>query len=234
MIRARVTDRPTTGSAVDVIEPMRGRVLLALAILAWLACFAILQRFGTWHQFAGAGVILAALSLVLRVVPAGLLRPSWREVGLGAVAGLLMVVVTHAAYATTASLLPTWHEETTRLFAFLRVGSFSSGARAALIVVIATCEEILFRGPLAGSDAARDSDHPRIVDGAGYRRLAAYAGAYAVATATLGSPLLLLCAFLCGVAWGVLRVQAASLVVPIVAHVIWDLGVLVLWPLTGT
>ena len=52
-----------------------------------------------------------------------------------------------------------------------------------------------------------------------------------MAMATLESGLLILCAFGCAVLWGGLRVATRSLVVPIIAHVVWDLGILVVWPL---
>jgi uncharacterized protein len=62
-------------------------------------------------------------------------------------------------------------------------------------------------------------------------RVAILAACYAAATLPLGSPLLAACAFLCGLAWGSLRVATRSLAPPIVAHIVWDLGVLLVWPL---
>jgi membrane protease YdiL (CAAX protease family) len=47
---------------------------------------------------------------------------------------------------------------------------------------------------------------------------------------TAGSFLLVACAFACGAVWGTLRVATGSLAAPIVAHVVWDLGVLLVWP----
>ena len=47
----------------------------------------------------------------------------------------------------------------------------------------------------------------------------------------LGSLLLVVCAFVCAIVWGIMRLASGSLVAPIVAHVLWDLGVLVVWPL---
>lgn len=59
-------------------------------------------------------------------------------------------------------------------------------------------------------------------------RVLALAVGYALA---LGSGLLIVCAFGCAVLWGGLRVATRSLVVPIIAHGVWDLGILVVWPL---
>jgi len=202
----------------------RRQVLFALAILVWLASFAILRREGTWTQFAVAGLILATLAVVFDVVPGTLLRPSILRLGSGVVAGLLMIAVTRMAYTAAAALLPATQAATAELFAFLRIGGHSPVASATLIAVIASCEEIVFRGTL--SDAHRRGDVARSA-----LRLVLHAAAYALATMTLGSPLLVLCAFLCGVTWGALRLWTGSLVVPIVTHVVWDLGVLMIWPL---
>ncbi|MBK8172028.1 MAG: CPBP family intramembrane metalloprotease [Sandaracinaceae bacterium] len=54
---------------------------------------------------------------------------------------------------------------------------------------------------------------------------------YAVSLAPLGSPVLILVALLCGLTWSVLRATTASLLAPIVAHLVWDLMVLFLVPL---
>ena len=55
--------------------------------------------------------------------------------------------------------------------------------------------------------------------------------AYAVAHAPLGSALLVVVAFLCGLAWGALRAASKSLVPPLMAHLVWDVLVLLCLPL---
>jgi membrane protease YdiL (CAAX protease family) len=62
-------------------------------------------------------------------------------------------------------------------------------------------------------------------------RISALAAGYALAAATLGSLLLIGCAFACGVAWGTMRLATRSLSAPIAMHIAWDLGVLIAWPL---
>ena len=44
------------------------------------------------------------------------------------------------------------------------------------------------------------------------------------------SPLLVFVAFLCGVVWGVLRARTDWLTASLLAHLIWDILVLVLFP----
>jgi membrane protease YdiL (CAAX protease family) len=189
--------------------------MLGLSLIGWAAGFAILRQLGTWTPFALIGPGLVALSLASDAAARALLRPSARPLGLGLAAGLVMVLLTHAAFATVAPILPGARDATARLFDLLNVGGFSAPTRTALIVVIATSEEILFRGSLIDDR----------------RRVLASAAAYAAAMAPLGSGLLLACGFGCAMIWGALRVGTRSLIAPIAAHVVWDLGVLVVWPL---
>jgi uncharacterized protein len=55
--------------------------------------------------------------------------------------------------------------------------------------------------------------------------------AYALAHAPLGSPLLVAVALLCGLTWGALRATTASLLPPLLAHLLWDVLVLLCVPL---
>jgi len=195
--------------------------MLGLGVAGWLAGFAMLHRLGTWAPFALIGPALAALALGSDAEARALLRPSVRTVGVGLAAGLVMVALTHVAFAVVATLLPEVRAATVRLFDLLNVGGFSPAARAGLVVVIASCEEVIFRGALLGPPGAP-------------RRVLGLAAIYALAMATLGSGLLLVCAFVCALLWGALRVATRSLVAPILAHVVWDLGVLVVWPIVAT
>jgi len=121
---------------------------------------------------------------------------------------------------------------TLELLSLLNVVGFSPSARAALIVVIASCEEVLFRGLLPGSTSAA-SQALRAPRAREFGALVLWSLVYALTTVPLKSPLLVLCAFICGTIWGTLRVGTGSILVPILAHVLWDLGVLLVWPLTS-
>jgi membrane protease YdiL (CAAX protease family) len=204
--------------------------MLGLAIAAWLLGFVILRDHGTWIPFGFMGPALAALALWSDAPTRGLLRPSFAQTGVGIAAGLLMVALTHAAYALAAPLLGAASAETIRLYELFRMSEVPSAARAALLVLIASSEEVLFRGALLDRPAGlvqegrlrRRGDLPRVL---------ASAAGYTLAMSSLGSGLLMVCAFGCAVLWGGLRVATRSLVAPIIAHVVWDLGVLVVWPL---
>ena len=212
-------------------ELQRRLGVLALATLAWAVGFAALSRLGTWTPFALAGPALAVAALLFGAVSAAALRPSPGTVGSGLFVGVLMVVLTRVAYAVVAPRLPWARSATSELLDLLNVGGFSPGARAGLIAVIAASEEVLFRGALPGSHSARGS--PRLIGlaRADLVQVVIFAAGYALPTLALGSVLLVVCAFLCAIVWGSMRLASGSLVAPIVAHVIWDLGVLVVWPL---
>jgi membrane protease YdiL (CAAX protease family) len=207
--------------------------MLALAAAAWLAGFALLPPLASWTSFAIAGSALTALALVFDADTRALLHPSLATMALGLGVGLLMAAFTHVAFAAVAPLLPQALTATERLFALLHVGNFTPPTRAGLIVIVATCEEVLFRGPLAGPPDGSDDPPLHRPGRDDLLRVVALAAVYALATATLGSSLLVVCAFGCAIVWGLLRVATRSLVAPIVAHVVWDLFVLVVWPLVA-
>jgi hypothetical protein len=213
-----------------VTQVALGRCVTALALVTWLLCFGVLNRFGTWLPFGVVGAALATLSIGGGVVPLTRLRPSPSLLALGVLCGVAMVALTHVGYRLVASALPGLEPATRSLFGLLDAAGLSVAARSALIVVIASCEEILFRAPLLGTASAevkvtKPSGAPAL------GRVIAYAALYAMTTLPLGSPLLVLCALVCGVIWGTLTVLTGALIVPILTHAIWDLGVLLVWPL---
>lgn len=216
---------------VTLTEVQRRFGMLALATSAWAVSFAALARLGTWSPFALAGTALVVAALVFGAVPAAQLRPSLGTTGVGLGVGVLMVVLTHLGYAVVGMLVPEIRAATSRLFDLSNVGGFSPWARAGLIAVIATSEEVLFRGALPSSHVAPGRHRLLRVARADVVQVLLFAGVYAIATVTLGSRLLVVCAFVCATVWGITRVASGTLVAPIIAHVLWDLGVLVVWPL---
>jgi len=211
----------------------RARAYIALSLAVWVACFAVLARTGTWLPFAFSGVTLVAVGVFVRAVPVGLLWASPRRVAAGLVSGGVMVLLTHLAFALLVAGVPGIRYATLELFDLLNVIGFSPTERTALIVLVASCEELIFRGPLldlAPRPAERSWRRPTRQE---LVRVASFAAAYALTTVPLASPLLVLCALLCGSLWGLMTVVSSSLTVPLLAHVIWDLGVLVVWPLSA-
>lgn len=202
--------------------------LLLFSVAVWLAAFSVVRTSGSWRVFAYVGPGLALLMVLLdRNLPA-LLRPSLRGALFGCAIGVAMVLGTHAGYWALSRTFPTIAESTVALFGLLNVPGFSALHRALLIILIATSEELIFRGPLLGlaQDTSGRESPPWTTSLA---HITGSAVVYALATITLHSPLLVITAFCCGMIWGVARVWARSLVAPIAAHVVWNLGVIVIW-----
>ena len=90
------------------------------------------------------------------------------------------------------------------------------------IVPVIVGEELVWRG---------------VVQASLVRRLGVWGGVtmaaavYALVHAPLGSSVLVAVAFSCGLAWGTLRATTASLVPSLVAHLLWDVLVLLWLPL---
>lgn len=199
------------------------------AVLAWTACFFGLRTHGEWWQFAVVGITFAAFASWNDPRTRAMLRVTWPHLVLGCAAGLAMAVATHVGYRLLVQVWPGLALATSSLFASLHVSGYATSTMAGLIVVVAATEEFIFRGAvLEPTTTTQRATPPR---GAQLARMAASAGIYALTTLPLGSPLLVVCAFGCGLIWGALRLATGSLVVAMLTHVIWDLGVLVLWPL---
>ncbi|MBC8069394.1 MAG: CPBP family intramembrane metalloprotease [Deltaproteobacteria bacterium] len=205
--------------------------MFAVAMVLWLGGFVFVRVQGNWTPFALFGVTLVAIAIASDARVRELLHPRWIHVAAGGVVGVTMVLLTHGAFEVVSDALPIARQSTWRLFTLLDVVGFTPAQRAGLIVVIAACEEVIFRGALLGPAGHSSGDPWHRIDRRDLLHVLGWAVAYALATATLGSWLLVLCAWCCGVLWGLLRIVTRSLVAPIIAHVAWDLGVLVLWPL---
>lgn len=200
-----------------------------MALAGWFVCFAVLAITKSWIPFVFFGVALAVVAVRSGSLSRAQLRPSRRSVALGAAGGAAMVVATHLVFWVLPGRAPGIRNAATELIALLNVVGFSSETRAALICAIASCEEILFRGVLLRpASVAVAPGHA--LPNSQWVRAVTFTAAYALTTLPLGSPLLMVCALLCGGAWAWMYLSTNSLVVPVLAHAIWDLGVLVVWP----
>ncbi len=203
------TVRPTTTS-------------LALAcVVVWLVASASAGALGIWLALGGASVALGVAIFVLdRAAALRLLRPSVRLVLVGAAVGWSMAAATYLLYPVLARALPFIPTDTGRLYASFRAPPLVIAALALLPVILG--EELVWRG---------------VVQTALVRRLGPWRGvtvaalAYALAHAPLGSPVLVVVALSCGMAWGALRAASASLVPSLLAHLVWDILVLLWLPL---
>ena len=199
----------------------RSTSLAFVSMVVWLAAAVSTGPFGIWRAIGGAAVSLGVVVLLFdRAASTALLRPSSRLILLGAAAGGLMVAATYLLYPVLARVVPLVATDTARLYAAFRAPSLVVASFALVPVIVG--EELVWRGAVQASLVQRLG---------AWRGVALAAVVYALVHAPLGSTVLVAVAFFCGLAWGALRARTASLVPTLVAHVLWDVMVLLWLPL---
>jgi hypothetical protein len=202
----------------------RSTSLAFVSILVWLAAAASTGPLGIWRAIGGAAVALGVAVLLFdRPASTALLQPSPRLMLLGATAGGMMAAATYLLYPLLARVLPYIATDAARLYAAFRAPSLV--VASVTLVPIIVGEELVWRGVVQGALGQRLG---------AWRGVALAAVVYALVHAPLGSLVLVGVAFFCGLAWGALRATTASLVPPLVAHLLWDVLVLLWLPLDTT
>ena len=210
------------GDATSALSSRTRSTSLAFAsMVVWVAAAASAGPLGIWRAIGGAAVALGVAVLLFdRPASTALLQPSPRLVLLGATAGGVMVAATYLLYPVLARVVPFIASDTAQLYAAFRAPSLVVASVALVPVIVG--EELVWRGTVQASLVQRLG---------AWRGVALAALAYALVHAPLGSPVLMVVAFFCGLAWGALRATTASLVPSLVAHLLWDVLVLVWLPL---
>jgi hypothetical protein len=116
--------------------------------------------------------------------------------------------------------VPAIATEVPKLYALLRQTPGPVWAFPILVLVV-VAEEWVWRG------LAIELFSQRLTPG---RTVLLAASIYVLPQVAFRSPLLVVVAFGCGVIWGALRVWTKGLVAPLLAHLLWDLLVFVLFP----
>lgn len=201
-------DAPPVGVAVAFTA--------AWAIGAWQA-----QTLGIWPAVGTTAVVLAIIGFWLegrRLVERLRLEPQALVVGLAV--GVLMTIGTYVVYPVAEALVPGMREEVVRLYA-----AFSGpgiGVVLLILPVVILSEEIVWRGVVYDVLASRFSWPVVILLGSLI---------YALAHAPIGALALTFACVCVGICWNAVRWWTDSLAAATVAHVLWDVVVLVVWPL---
>ena len=191
------------------------------ALMAWICGATVARSYGIWIGVGGVAVLLGLAALLLDGAALVARRSSTADsVALGLVAGGAMAIATYALYPLVVALAPASAVEAHRLYAAF--ATVSRPRALALVLPIIVGEELVWRGVVQAAATRR-------VGRAGGVALAA--ALYALGHAAVGSPLLIVVAFGCGLVWSTLRAARGDLVAPLVAHAVWDVCVLVVWPL---
>jgi membrane protease YdiL (CAAX protease family) len=194
--------------------------LLAAAVIEW-AIWAW-RPAGFWVGIAAGSALLGLLALWLRrrwVRDAG---PRQGDVALGLAAALALYAVFWAARLLLPRLSPAGPSQLAYLYALVAAAPWQLVA-VLTARVVAPGEELFWRGLVLPAMRERGL--------APWAAVGAAAGAYGAAHLFSGRALLALAAFAAGLAWGAMYQRLGRLAPVIVSHVLWDLAVLLFFPL---
>lgn len=211
-----------SGDKIRLLTPKpRSTWFTVTCILAWSAAAALAVPLGIWPAMGGVALVLGAfLLLVERPALVDQLKPNPRHVFLGGSIGCMMAGVTYLVYPPLSHTLPVIPADTARLYAAFRAPS--QVVVWVLLIPVILGEEMVWRGVVQSSLVS--------LLGA-WRGVALTAIVYALTHVALGSPVLIAAAFSCGLVWGALRAATSSLVPSLMAHLLWNILVLLWLPL---
>ncbi|NQW04985.1 MAG: CPBP family intramembrane metalloprotease [Acidobacteria bacterium] len=208
---------------------MKSTMLAVICVVAWTAAAALSGTFGIWVAVGSVAVILGVLIAARDLSGVrSALRPTMSLVAIGLAVGGAMSAATYVLYPMVLSAVPSIASDTASLYASFRAPAAVVTWIAFVPVVIG--EELVWRGVVQGAIADRlrfaDRSWPGMLVG-----VVAIAVVYALAHAPIGSPVLVLVAFGCGLVWSALRAVTGSVAPALVAHLLWDVLILMWLPL---
>jgi membrane protease YdiL (CAAX protease family) len=191
--------------------------------LAWATAMLLARFIDPWIPIALAAVIVSAA-----IVSAGrpdireLFRPAPSRILIGLLGAAIMLAATYGLFPLVARSLPALASETGNLYARFLAGR-STVSILLFVIPVIVAEELMWRGAFQEWIAQR-------LPASRLAIIVLAAAGYAIAHLPLGSPLLAGIAFLCGLYWSALRSLTRSVVPSLIAHLAWDLA-LILVPL---
>ncbi len=197
-------------------------VALAACVAAFCVAMGLREVLNIW---IGTGAAALASILVLwlgarPVVRSNLKPPTAASLIAGLAVGLVMSLATWWLYPVSVSVFDPIQTEVETLYALLRQAPGPVRALPLLFLVVAA-EELVWRG--VAIDLFSKSFGP-------WRAMLFSALLYVLPQLALRSPLLIIVAFLCGLLWGSLRVRTRGLAAPLIAHLVWNILVFVMYP----
>lgn len=196
---------------------MNARILVTAAGLAgWAVVVATFKGPGVYTPLAIYAGLFAALLVALDRERLATFRPDARAVAIGIAGALVMIAGSYGSFALASSLFPAVHADVAVDYATTNIGG--NWAVVPLLVVVIVAEEVIWR------EALFDPAHP-------IRSGAISVALYVAVQIGFGSWVVFALAAVCGVLWTIERAYTKSLVAPILTHGIWNLTVLVAFPL---
>lgn len=200
-----------------------------MCVAAWSAAAALSGAVGIWLAVGSVAVTLGLVVTLFDPAAAlSTLRPTTDQCAIGLGVGALMSAATYWVYPLVASAVPEVATGTEVLYLAFRSPAPLVIGLALVPVVVG--EELVWRGVIQRVFTERLGlwRHSRTGIAAA---IVLTAATYACAHALIGSPVLIVVAFLCGLVWSTLRAFTVSLVPVLVAHLVWDALVLLWIPL---
>lgn len=152
--------------------------------------------------------------------------PMWAALLTGIVCGGLLLAASHVGYHLVSSVWPGIHRPVHALYS--RVNSPPGIPWVfALLPIAVVAEEIFWRDEVI-TRMTQQSNPSDIA--ATLMPIVVAAGVYALTVASSGSVILVIAAVILGILWGIQRVITGTLVVPVMTHLIWNVGLFFLWP----
>ena len=191
-------------------------MFLVWALGAWQS-----RTFGLWLAIGSTAVFLGVVASFVegRALVASL-RCEPRPLAIGAGFGLGMIVATKLVFTPLAVVLPGLVGGTRELYGAF--GGIGPWAPFVLLPLVVAGEEVVWRGVVYRALNGRMKWQSVVLVGTAL---------YGLAHAPASSPVLVLACLCVGVCWNALRYWTDSLAAVFVAHMLWDLSVLVFSPL---
>lgn len=197
------------------VTPGGGYVRVAIPILWAAGMFA--ARSDPWVGIGIAAALLVAIVLAsdaARVVE--LLRPTPRLLVMAVAAAAVMIAFTHFSFPMLIRWMPSLRGMSAEIYQRL-AGQHTTAATLEFVVPLVFAEEILWRGAFPDALRLRSPVVTVLLS----------AAVYAAAHALFGSALLVVVAFVCAVYWSALRAASGSLIPSLVAHLAWDVTLII-------
>ncbi len=210
MTTVEATPSPATGAR------RRTTIVAVLGMIGWAA---VAAAFPGREVYVPLALYSGALSLVLLALDRrpGRFRITPRALAIGVVGAAVMIAGSYAAFAAASSVFPF---VTADVHAdYVRTGIAHNWSVVPLLFVVIAAEEIIWREVLFDPERPLKSGLISVA-------------LYTATQIALGSWVVLALAFVCGALWTLERAYAKGLVAPIVTHAIWNITVLVAWPMT--
>ena len=184
---------------------------LAVAATAMGSMFTFGRRH-FWSRAMAAGTVIGVFGAVAERDRLGdYLRPTFVDVIIGVGSAALLYLVFRGANRGLEKFLPARHREVRDLYRLRAEARL--GAIPPMIATVAVTEELFWRGFVQARAG-----------------LVVATVAYALVLIWERKIVLIVAALICGATWGGLFAWRDTLVAPVLSHVLWDLAIMVFFP----